>query len=85
MQNYRTIAQDTLQLVDSGDQAGAAQRITDLETAWDDDQASLQPKDCQTWTFVDQQIDAVLTAVRASSPDTGQEDQAIHALLVTLG
>ena len=72
MQNYRTITQDTLQLVDSGDQAGAAKRITDLETAWDDDQASLQPTDCQTWNFVDQQIDPVLSAVRASNPDTSQ-------------
>ncbi|MEP9361632.1 hypothetical protein ABLE68_01615 [Nocardioides sp. CN2-186] len=85
VQNYRTITQDTLQLVDSGDQAGAAKRVTDLETAWDDDQAALQPTDCQTWIFVDQQIDPVLTAVRASNPDTGQEDQAIHALLATLG
>ena len=85
VQNYRTIAQDTLQMVNSGDQSGAAKRITDLETAWDDDQASLQPTDCQTWNFVDQQIDPVLTAVRASNPDTGQEDQAIHTLLVTLG
>ncbi|GAA4692133.1 hypothetical protein [Nocardioides conyzicola] len=85
VQNYRTIAQDTLKLVDSGDQAGAAKRVTDLETAWDDDQGSLQPKDCQAWAFVDQQIDPVLSAVRASSPDTGTEDKAIQALLVTLG
>ena len=68
-----------------GDQAGAQRRITDLETAWDDDQATLQPKDCQAWTFVDQQIDPVLTAVRASSPDPATEDQALHTLLVTLG
>jgi uncharacterized membrane-anchored protein len=85
VQNYRTIAQDTLQLVDSGDQAGAAGRVTDLETAWDDDQDSLQPTDCQTWSFVDQQIDPVLSAVRASNPDTSSEDKALRALLVTLG
>ena len=83
--NYRTIAQDTLELVDSGDQAGAASRVTDLETAWDDDQGSLQPTDCQTWAFVDQQIDPVLSAVRASNPDTSSEDKALRALLVTLG
>ena len=85
VQNYRTIAKDTLELVDSGDQAGAASRVTDLETAWDDDQGSLQPTDCQTWTFVDQQIDPVLSAVRASNPDTSSEDKALRALLVTLG
>jgi uncharacterized membrane-anchored protein len=85
VQNYRAIAQDTLQLVDAGDHAGAAQRVTDLETAWDDDQASLQPTDCQSWNFVDQQIDPVLSAVRASSPDPSDEDRALRALLVTLG
>ncbi|GAA1152032.1 hypothetical protein GCM10009606_33260 [Nocardioides aquiterrae] len=83
--HYRTIAEDTLQLVNSGDQPGAAHRVTDLETAWDADQDSLQPKDCQAWTYVDQKIDPVLSAVRASSPDKAEEQQALHALLTTLG
>jgi uncharacterized membrane-anchored protein len=82
---YRAIAKDTLQLVDSGDQSGAAGRVTDLETAWDHDQDSLQPKDCRAWTYVDQQIDPVLSAVRASNPDKTREEQALHALLTTLG
>ena len=83
--NYRAIAKDTLQLVDSGDQSGAKSRVTDLETAWDNDQDSLQPKDCQAWTYVDQQIDPVLSAVRASNPDKAKEQQALNALLTTLG
>ncbi|MGY2703854.1 COG4705 family protein [Nocardioides sp. HB32] len=83
--NYRTIAKDTLQLVNSGDQSGAASRVTDLETAWDDDQDSLQPKDCQAWTYVDKQIDPVLSAVRAANPDKAEEQQALNALLTTLG
>jgi uncharacterized membrane-anchored protein len=83
--NYRTIAQQTLQLVDSGDDAGATQRVTDLETAWDDDEGSLQPKDCQAWTYVDEQIDPVLAAVRSSDPDQASEDQTLRALLATLG
>lgn len=83
--NYRTIAKDTLQLVDSGDQSGAASRVTDLEKAWDSDQDSLQPKDCQAWTYVDQQIDPVLSAVRASNPDKAKEQHTLSALLTTLG
>jgi uncharacterized membrane-anchored protein len=83
--SYRTFTQDTLDMVDSGDQKGASTRITDLETAWDDDQGSLQSKDCQAWTFVDTQIDDVLTSVRDSNPDQATEDQALNALLVTLG
>jgi hypothetical protein len=83
--NYRTITQDTLDLVNAGDESGAKSRITDLETAWDDDQATLQPKDCQAWNFVDQQIDPVLSAVRDSNPDETDEVKALSALLVTLG
>jgi uncharacterized membrane-anchored protein len=83
--NYRSIVTDTQQLVDSGDQEGAQSRITDLETAWDDDQGSLQPTNCQAWTYVDTQIDDVLTAVRSSDPDQAAEDRAMTGLLVTLG
>ncbi len=82
---YRTIVTDTQGLVDSGDAPGAQTRITDLETAWDADATALTAKDCQAWTFVDTQIDDVLTSVRASSPDRATEDQAMSALLTTLG
>ncbi|KQW43967.1 hypothetical protein ASC77_21475 [Nocardioides sp. Root1257] len=82
---YKTIATDTLALVKSGDAAGASSRVTDLETAWDQDQDSLQGKDCQAWTYVDQQIDPVLSAVRAANPDPTQEEQSINDLLATLG
>lgn len=85
VQGYRTIVQDTQKLVDSGDQQGAQARVTDLETAWDDDEASLQPKSCQAWTFVDTEIDQVLTSVRATSPDRAAEDKAMATLLTTLG
>jgi uncharacterized membrane-anchored protein len=83
--NYKQITQDTISLVDSGDQSGAQSRITDLETAWDDDQSSLQPKDCQAWTFVDQRIDPALSAVRDNNPDPATEDQALQTLLTTFG
>ncbi len=83
--NYKSITQDTLAMVQSGDQSGAKSRITDLETAWDDDQATLQPKDCRAWTYVDQQIDPVLSAVRDSSPNQPTEEKTLNSLLTTLG
>jgi uncharacterized membrane-anchored protein len=83
--SYRTIVTDTRRLVDSGDDAGATSRITDLETAWDDDESSLRPADCRAWTYVDTRIDAALSAVRASSPDRSDEDTALSGLLTTLG
>ena len=83
--SYRAITQDALDLVGSGDESGAKSRITDLESAWDDDQATLQPQDCQAWTFVDQQIDPVLSAVRDPNPDQANQEEALNSLLATLG
>src|SRR4029079_4734040 len=82
---FRTIAADTLAQVRAGNQSGATARIKDLETAWDDDQPTLQPMDDIAWTVLDGQIDNVLTAVRASSPDPATETQTLTALLTSLG
>lgn len=82
--NFRTIAQETRDLVTSGDQTGAVARVMDLESAWDDAQPTLQPLDDTGWTVVDGQIDAVLTAVRATNPDTAAETDALKTLIATL-
>jgi uncharacterized membrane-anchored protein len=81
---FRTIAADTLAKVRADDQSGATARIKDLETAWDDDQPTLQPMDDIAWTVLDGQIDNVLTALRASSPDAATETQTLTALLTSL-
>lgn len=80
----RTIASDTLALTTQDDQAGAAKRATDLETAWDDNQNALTAADCQTWTFIDKQVDPVLSSVRSSHPDKVAEQEALQNLLTTL-
>jgi hypothetical protein len=80
----RTITQDTLAKLRAGDQAGATSRIKDLETAWDDGQPTLQPLDDTAWHVLDGQIDTVLTALRASSPDPAAEQTALATLLTSL-
>ncbi|MFC9555951.1 hypothetical protein ACFTWF_34600 [Rhodococcus sp. NPDC056960] len=81
---FRAIARDTLTKVQAGQQADAEARITDLETAWDDDEATLRPADQTAWGVVDGRIDAVLHAVRASTPDPTVEAQTLTALLTEL-
>ena len=68
----------------AGNQSGATTRIKDLETAWDDDQPTLQPLDGTAWTVLDGQIDNILTAVRAGNPDPATETQTLTALLTSL-
>jgi uncharacterized membrane-anchored protein len=81
----RTITSDTLALVKKGDPAAAAARATDLETAWDDNQDALNAADCAAWTFIDKQIDPVLSAVRAHTPNAATEQKVLNSLLTTLG
>ncbi|MGO4613566.1 hypothetical protein AB4305_16830 [Nocardia sp. 2YAB30] len=81
----RTITQDTLALVESGKQNAATARIKDLETAWDQDQSSLQPMDEAGWDVVDHSIDSALKALRAHNPDPATETRTLTTLLTTLG
>jgi uncharacterized membrane-anchored protein len=83
--NFRTIAQDTVAKLQAGDQHGATARIKDLETAWDKDQSALQPRDPATWQVLDGQIDGVLQALRARTPDIATEESRLGTLLQSLG
>ncbi|PPJ02119.1 hypothetical protein C5E51_31660 [Nocardia nova] len=82
---FRLIAQDAMTRVQAGRQADAKARVKDLETAWDQDQATLQAMDASSWKVLDTRIDAVLSAIRAPHPDRASEEQALNALLASLG
>jgi uncharacterized membrane-anchored protein len=84
LSQFRGITQNTLDLLNSGDQAGATSRVDDLETAWDNAQARLKAKNKATWTEIDGKIDTVLTELRASRPDTVNEKAALTDLLSSL-
>jgi uncharacterized membrane-anchored protein len=82
---FRKITQDTLDLLDAGDQSGATSRVDDLESQWDQAEARLKPKDRATWAEVDGKIDKVLRELRATSPRPADEKAALTALLGSLG
>ena len=82
--SFQVITQDTLNLVNAGNQSGAATRVTDLETAWDNSEARLKPKDPATWHDVDDKIDAVLRALRSTQPNPPTEKATLTTLLSTL-
>jgi hypothetical protein len=81
---FRVITQDTLKLVNTGNQAGATTRVTDLETAWDNGEARLKPKDPTAWHDLDGKIDAVLRALRSTQPNPTDEKKALSTLLAAL-
>jgi hypothetical protein len=85
LSEFRAITQDTLAKPDAHDQSGATTSVDDLETAWDKAQARLEPRDTTARTEIDDKIDTVLRALRATSPDPATEKPALTALLTALG
>lgn len=79
LSSFIKIEQDTLDLVNKGDLSGAKTRVKDLETAWDNAQATLQPKDSAKWTQIDGTIDTLLSELRASNPSQSGCKSALEA------
>jgi uncharacterized membrane-anchored protein len=85
MSAFIVITQDTLDLLNAGKQADATTRITDLESAWDNAQATLKRRNPDAWTAVDDKIDPVLRELRSTSPNPATETAALQALLTQMG
>ena len=81
---YRTIASDTLAIVDQGDIPAARARVKDLEAAWDKAEAALKPKDKATWTTLDRMIDAALTDLRTAPPNPAACAASLKALIAQM-
>ncbi|MFJ6951715.1 COG4705 family protein [Micromonospora aurantiaca (nom. illeg.)] len=84
LSKFAVIVTDVKEKVAQNDLAGGKARVKDLEVAWDDAEAGLKPRDSARWHQLDDQIDAVLTALRASSPVRGDCASAVDTLLATL-
>jgi hypothetical protein len=80
LQPMQAIVTDVQGIVGSGDLGAAKTRITDLETAWDEAEPVMRPKDPAAWGKVDDAIDAALSALRKGNPDAGEAGPVLQAL-----
>lgn len=85
LSKFQTITQDTLNLLNAGNQSGATSRVDDLEIEWDNAESRLKPKNKAAWTEIDGKIDTVLRELRATNPNPTSEKNALTALLTALG
>jgi hypothetical protein len=81
LSKFKTIAKDTLKLVDAGDMTGAQKRITDFETAWDKAQSELYPLNKEQWSGIDTAADDAISSLRASKPSPAKAKSALVQLI----
>lgn len=81
---YALIANDSLQLVQQGDLPAAKARMKNLETAWDQAEEQLQPRNPDDWKAVDKAIDRALSQVRSGQPIAADCTAALEGLLAQI-
>jgi uncharacterized membrane-anchored protein len=84
LSRFAAITADVKAKVEKNHLADAKARVKDLEVAWDDAEAGLKPRDSAKWHQLDDEIDAVLTSLRASHPTQAACTAALTALITTL-
>ena len=84
LSSLSAIVADVTSIAGTGDLAKAKTRIKDFETAWDDAQATMQPKNPDAWGVVDSAADQALRALRADTPDAAKVTATLAALTATL-
>lgn len=84
MSAFKAIISDVQALTDNGDTAGAAKRVTDFETAWDQAETAIRPMSPSQWANLDQAADSALKSVRASTPAPDKAKAALATLMTEL-
>ena len=84
LSSFRSIAEDTLAIVNMGNLKRAKSRIKDLEADWDRAEPKLRPRSPEQWRKIDKAIDAALQQLRADSPQAAAAKEALQSLLAEL-
>ena len=84
-EQFKKLAQETLDALAIGKQTVMVAKLTDLETAWDDNEKKLRPKDETTWTLLDKTLDKAISALRSSRTDPKKGKLALEDLIKMLG
>jgi hypothetical protein len=84
LSEYRTIAEDALKLVKTGDFAGAHARMKEFEKTWDNHEDSNKKKSYNAWKGIDNQLDFTLDKLSAKKPDQAACEKALDNLIARL-
>ena len=81
---FKALAKATLEALAAGNQTGMVAKLTDLETAWDDQEKVLRPKNEAIWTRLDKTLDQGISALRSSHTNLPKGKAALENLLKLL-
>jgi len=81
---FTSLAKETLAALAAGKSSEVVTKLTDLETAWDDKEKILRPKDDGTWTLIDKTLDKAISALRSSRKDLKKGQTALEDFLMRL-
>lgn len=84
LSSFKAIIADVQALASKGDLAGAAKRITDYETAWDQAETAIRPLNQTDWNNIDAASDGALKALRQSPPSADKVAKTLTALMAVL-
>ena len=78
---FKKLTKATLEALAAGKQTEMVAKLTDLETAWDDKEELLRPKNEATWTLLDKTLDKGISALRSSKTNLHKGKAALEDLL----
>jgi hypothetical protein len=81
---FMALTRATLEALAAGKQLEVVAKLTDLETAWDDKEKDLKPRNEATWTLLDKTLDKAISALRSSRTDLQKGKGALEDLLKML-
>ena len=78
---FKTLAQATLDALNAGKSTETIAKLTDLETAWDDQETALRPKSETVWVALDKSLDKAISSIRSSHPNLAGGKTALEDLI----
>ena len=81
---FKKLTQATLKALAASQESRMVACLTDLETAWDDQETILRPKNEATWMRLDKTLDRGISALRSSHPNPQKGKIALEDLLRNL-
>lgn len=78
---FTTLAKATLEALAAGKKEAMVAKLTDLETAWDEKDNALKPRDEKRWTTIDKTLDKAISALRSSKYNAPKGKAALELLI----